>query len=269
MTTTPHHEHYEVVRLDDLTIDRRVQRKEGTNEKRVHAIASKYNSGSVGTITVSRRKDGTTVILDGAHRCAASLQVGRKTIGAMVHEGLTLAQEAELFDQLNDFKAPSYISRTLASMVAGDPDANAIISTIRKHGWHISANGYPGSFCAIQAAERVYRTGVGALPAGEHQGLLDDTLTVITDAWHHDRDSVNQLMVQAVGQVLARFGDAVDRNRLTTVLSREMPTSLIARARTLQKSQGGTTVAALSKIIVTTYNNRLRSNLLPEWVWTR
>ena len=73
----------------------------------------------------------------------------------------------------------------------------------------------------------------------------------------------------STGQVIARFAEGVDLARFATVLSRQSPVELMVRARSLRASQGGTTAAALAKVLVSVYNNRLRTNLLPEWVWTR
>ena len=126
-----------------------------------------------------------------------------------------------------------------------------------------------GIFSAVAAADSVYRTGAGALPRGAYPEVLDQSLSVITGAWRRDRDSAHQMVVQGTGQVIARFAEGVDLARFATVLSRQSPVELMVRARSLRASQGGTTAAALAKVLVSVYNNRLRTNLLPEWVWTR
>ena len=59
-----------------ISIDTRVQRVEGCDERRVNKIASNFNPRALGSITLSRRDDNTYVCLDGRHRWTAAQQVG-------------------------------------------------------------------------------------------------------------------------------------------------------------------------------------------------
>lgn len=260
---------FQMVSVDKLTIDPRVQRKEGVDQRRVQQIADEYDRAALGAITVSKRRDGTMVVLDGAHRTAASRLVGVSEIPALVYLGLTIAHEAALFVELNTFKQPSMLSRMMAARVSGDPAATAILNTIETHGWKIDYNSEAGHFAAVQAAERIYRNGCGALPLGAHRDLLDRTINLITAAWRHDRESAHQMVVQGVGLLLARFGDGINDSSFALQLAQERPYVLIGKAKAIQSGQGGTTPAAFAKVLVGIYNTRRRTARLPEWVWTR
>lgn len=260
---------FQMVSVDKLTIDPRVQRKEGVDQRRVQQIVDAYDRAALGTITVSQRRDGAMVVLDGAHRTAASRLVGVPEIPALVYVGLLLAHEAALFVELNTFKQPSFLSRMMAARVSGDPDATAILDTIEAHGWKVDYSSDAGHFAAVQAAERIYRNGAGALPLGAHRDLLDRTMNLITAAWRHDRESAHQMVVQGVGLLLARFGDGIEDASLALQLAQERPYVLIGKAKALQSGQGGTTPAALAKVLTGIYNTRRRTKRLPEWVWTR
>lgn len=261
---------HELVSVDSLTIDSRVQRREGVKASRVATIAADFNPDALGSITVSRRKNGTLVVLDGAHRCeAARIAEYASPLHALVYDGLTLAQEAAMFNLLNTFQAPSFISRTLAKVVAGDPESTAIVHAIEGHGWKIGLNSDNGVFSALQAAERVYRNGVGTLDVGEHPELLEQTVAFITTTWHRDRESAHQMIVLGVGQLFGRLGEAVDVTKLSKVLAQERPYNIIGHAKSMQALQGGTTPSALAKVLVGMHNKGRRTNLLPEWVWTR
>ena len=260
---------FEMVSVDTLTIDSRVQRQEGVDIRRAQKMADAYDRSAVGTITVSRRPGGTLVIIDGAHRTEASRIAGVPQIPALIYVGLSLAQEAALFVELNNFKAPSLLSRMLASRVAGDKAAKAILDTIENHGWKIDYSSDAGHFAAVNAAERVYRNGVGALAPGEHQALLDRTMNLITAAWRHDRESAHSMVVQGVGLLLARFGDGIDSASFALALAQHRPYVLIGKAKALHSAQGGTTSSAFAKALVGIYNTRRRNGRLPEWVWTR
>lgn len=260
---------FEMVSVDALTIDGRVQRHEGVDARRAQQIADHYDRSALGTITVSKRRSGQLVIIDGAHRTEASRLVGIATIPALVYLGLTVAEEAALFVELNTFKAPSLLSRMLASRVAGDPDATAILDVIESHGWKLGYNSDAGNYAAVNAAERVYRNGVGALASGQHRALLDRTMNLITASWRHDRESVHQMVVQGVGLLLARFGDGIDDASFALALAQHRPYGLIGQAKALQSVQRGTTASAFAKVLVGIYNTRRRTGRLPEWVWTR
>jgi len=261
---------HELVTLDRLSIDSRVQRREGVQIARAEKIANAFNPNALGSITLSRRTDGSLVVLDGAHRCEGCRLAGHtEPLHALVYAGLTLQQEAAMFYLLNDFKQPSFVSRMLAQVVAGEPAATQIVGTIESHGWKIGFDSNDGNFAALSSAERVYRNAVGALPGGPHPEVLDRAMTIITSAWRHDRESAHQMILLGLGQVVGRFGDAMDIASLATRLSKERPNTLVGHARVLQSLQGGTTTAAMAKVITGLYNKKRRTNLLPEWVWTR
>lgn len=261
---------HQLVAIDRLSIDPRVQRKEGVQSARAEKIAATLNPDALGAVTLSQRADGSLVILDGAHRVqACRIAEYTQPLHALVYSGLTVQQEAAMFALLNNFKQPSYVSRTLAQVIAGDEDATAIIGTIRRHGWEIGFSSETGHYAAVAAAERVYRNAAGALAKGPYPEVLDRTFAVITAAWRHDRESAHQLITLGLGQVLGRFGDAVDLQALGDRLSQERPNVLIAKARVLADAHSGTVPAALAKNVVGIYNRRRRVNMLPEWTWTR
>ena len=260
---------YELVPLDALTIDPRTQRQEGVNAARAAKIAEEWNPAAAGTLAVSRRHDGSLVCIDGAHRSAAARSLGIPELPALVYSGLTLAQEAALFVELNDFRSPSLLSRMLAGRVAGDPVATDVLNIIERHGWKISCSSDAGHFAAVAAAERVYRNGVGVLNPGAYPELLDRSMNLLTVAWRHDRESAHQMILLGIAQFLARFGDGVDVAAFALALAQERPYNIVAKAKGLQSAQGGTVPAALGKVLTGLYNKRRRTGLLPEWVWTR
>lgn len=261
---------HELVNISDLTIDPRVQRKEGVHAGRAQQIADNLTPAALGAFTLSRRDNGSLIVLDGAHRGEACRLAGyAEPVHALVYEGLTLAQEAAVFNLLNTFRQPSFISRTLARVVAGDKEATRIVATIEHHGWAIGVDSDNGTFAALHAAERVYRNGAGALTAGAYPEVLDRAIGALTAAWRHDRESAHQMVVLGLGQLYARFSDGIDTGVLALKLAQERPYSIIGYAKALHSSQGGTTPAAFAKVVVGIYNKGRRRHLLPEWVWTR
>lgn len=260
--------HHKTVSLDDLIVDPRVQRVEGLDQVRVRKMAESFNPLALGTITVSQRKNGSLVILDGMHRVAAARQAEHKAfMSAEVITGLTVQQEAELFLLLNAAKMPSAITKFLARVVMDEPAAVAMNTIVESHGWRVAPVDSNGCLIAVTAMERVYKRGAQA--DAEPGAVLDRTMEVVTAAWGHDRQAVNQHIIEAVGQLIDRFGPMVDTKKLVAEMQDTRPGILIGRAKNVRDFQGGTVPAAMAKILAGMHNKKRRTNLLPEWVWIR
>lgn len=259
----------EELSVDLPVYDPRVQRKEGVDERRVASMAEGFNPAALNVGNLSRRETGSLVIIDSAHRIALCKLVGHPTMTFIIHEGLTLQQEAALFLLLNDFRAPSAISKFLARVVRGDADATAIFGLIESHGWHIQASAEPGCISAVAALQSIYDRAAGALPPGERPEIVDWVLGVVTAAWGHDPRGVHNLILTGLAQLRGRFGDAIQRQKLVSDMQHVGPAVLIGQAKTVQATIGGTHAAAMGRVLAGLHNKRLRTQLLPEWVWTR
>lgn len=259
------------VRVTDLDIDPRVQREEGTDERRCDRMAATFNSEALGLFIVSQRENGDLILLDGAHRRATCLKVGwNAPVDALVFHGLSLAEEAQLFLLYNDKKDPSAVSRFMRRVVAGDAVAMTIDRIIRKHGWRVARSAQSaGQFTAVDAVERVYRSASRTLPQGEHPDVLDQVITIVTEAWGHDPYAVSAPILEGLAQLIGRFGKSMDVAKVIRELEATQPRKLISQAKTLRDIQGGNVPAALAKIVAGLHNKKRRNNLLPEWVWVR
>lgn len=262
---------YEMASLDGLILDpnQGTQRIEGVDSRRVASMVSRWDSSLVGTITIHERADGKRYVPDGAHRVTAAREIGIRELPAMVHRNLTAAEEATLFIGLNTFKQPSAVSRFLARVAEGDEVAGDINRIVKAHGWSIGTTQSNGKITAVTALERVYRTAAGTLPVGAHPDVLDWVLDVLTAAWEHDKESVHQSVLQGLAQLAGRFGPDVDVKKLVSEMSLTRPKVLIGKADSQREAWGGTAPAHLAKVLVGLHNHRRRTNVLPEWVWTR
>lgn len=267
MSVTSHHK---TISLDDLTVDPRVQRREGVDQRRVDKIAENFNPLALGTITLSQRPDGTLVLLDGWHRTSGARQAGYKQfVNAEVIVGLSLQQEAELFLLLNATKTPSALSKFLVRVVKGDEAAVEMNAIIESHGWRVKCMNGAGCVTAVTAVERVYRNGGGTVPDGAHPELLGRVLEIVTAAWEHDQQAVEGHILLGLAQLIGRFGPSLDTKKIVAEMQDTRPGVLVGRAKVLRDAQGGTVPAALAKILAGLHNKKRRSNLLPEWVWIR
>lgn len=252
------------VPLDAITVDPRVQRTEGPDQRRVDKMAAAFNPDALGVIILSERADGTLVCLDGMHRVLAARQAGHTALmEAIVFTGLALADEASLFLLYNDKKDPSAVSKFNARVVSGDPVAQDIERIVRSHGWRVGVSTHPGCINAINKAEDVYRTGSGSVANGVHPEILDRVLGIITAAWGHDQHGVHQAILAGMGQVVGRFGTLVDSNKMVAEIRGTRPESIIGSARSMAGVQRTSVSAALARDLAGMYNNRLRKNRLP------
>lgn len=237
------------------------QRVEGVDQHRVARMAATFQPHLLGTLTASERADGSLVVVDGAHRLTLCRKVNyAKHLNVEVFSGLTVAEEASLFLGRNNAKMPSAISKFVARVAEGETAAAAMDEIIRRHGWRVGVQNEDGYIAAVQAFELVYRMGAH---------VADQTLEIITAAWERDRKSSDSALLSGVGALVAKWGDKLDQDKLVLEMSSTRPVILVGKAKTLRDVQGGTVGAAMAKVLVGLHNNRKRTNLLPEWVWTR
>lgn len=234
------------------------QRAEGTDERRAARMAANFNPDLLHVLTAV--KEGSKyLVIDGAHRLKACELAGyNEPVNVRVITGAVNGDTARLFSGLNTFKAPSAISHFIAAVVGGDPVAGEINSIVESHGWTIKQSKDDGYIACIEEIKRTHA-----------RGNLDRTLSIITAAYGHSGEAVHHNVVAGISVLLLRLGDSIDDKHLIDVLKANHPAVILRMARMVNEMQGGTVPAAVAKFLVGRYNNRRRSKLLPESVWTR
>jgi hypothetical protein len=144
-------------------------------------MVADFDEWAIGVLLLSRRPDGTLVILDGQHRAAALRQVGvpgnAKVVPAFVYEGLSQTQEAHLFVGHNTTRTVSAWDKFKAFRTAGDPETVAIDRLVRSHGLQVASSSRDGQIGAVSALRSIYRLGE---PNGQ---ILDQTIRSLYTAW--------------------------------------------------------------------------------------
>lgn len=252
--------------IDSLSIDPAIQRP--LDGAWVRKIAAEFKPDSIGALVVSRRANGSVVVLDGQHRSAAGKQAGFiGKVPCLVYEGLETADEAALFLTLNNSRKVQAIDRFRVRVIEGDKPAVQMYRILRERGWDIKNAARPGCFSAVTALEHVYN-GAGTR-RGERDDLVRAVMVTITRAWGADYHGVHAAIVGGIGALFARFGRKVDLDRLVTTLAKHRPVHLVAKGKLEQESRHATQPAAMASVIHSEYNKGLRSSRLPNWVWTR
>lgn len=239
---------YIVLRAGSLTIDQQVQRP--ISSVHVNRIIKAFDLRKIGTLLVSKRATGELVVLDGQHRLQAlrELGYGDATIKCEVYEGLTTAEEADLFRGRNTIKVPSAFDRFEKGVLAGDDRCVAIHRVLERHSLRIVRGGtYEGrGVRAVGAVERVYDM---------REGLLDLTCGIAVAAWPMNPDATDGKILTGLAIFLDTYWDEFDHASLVKKLAKYAggPSSLIANGAAL-KSLRGSNAKGVAEVVREVYN---------------
>lgn len=258
----------EQLKVSDLEIDLRVQRG-GFKEAKVRAMIKNYNADALGVIHVSRRADRGLYVIDGWHRMETvrRLTDNAGTITAHVYEGLSIAQEAEMFLALNAAVSPSLMDKFKVSLSAEDEAAQAarrVDKITKDRGWVVSPAPGNGN---INAVGVLLRLDALSEKVGAEPHLIDATLLVITRSWGIDRHGAQAVILEGIGQLFAEHGSKIKVDLLIEKL-REFkggPSALHSQAAQMASLRNGRTANAVSDIVTETYNKGRKNNILPPW----
>lgn len=223
---------------------------------RVNQMVKGYDIALVGILEVSRRPDGYA-LLDGQHRWAMSLNVLGPAghVVCRIHEGLTVADEATLYHQLNTTRRSlTTWDRWLARRTAGDPVVAAIETCLNDHTLTVTGGVGPDRFRAVAAAEKIYKLG--------GVELLDTVIGIVRRCWPNDQDACNAVIIEGLSLVLTAGYTDLDHQRLETALSGVLPRQVVARAAAAREVHHGTRGRLAAHVIVDTYNKQSRAGQL-------
>lgn len=259
---------FQRIHVSHLHVDPIVQR--ALDPHRAQKLADKFDAASAGALIVNHRSDGKYYIIDGQHRHAAALVSGYDgKLNCVVHEALTIDREAAMFLALNDSKLVQAIDKFKMRVIAHDPAATEINAIIENYGWRVVQASRETCFAAPVALEKVY-DGAGILTDNvPHPELVKAVMYTITKSWGHPYAAGHSIIVGGLGQLFARYADAVDLDKLTSEMSKCRPVDLVTKAKGIKDGQGGTVAAAMAKVLVGLHNKSRRTKRLPDWRWTR
>lgn len=251
--------------VGSLTIDHLVQRTV-LDTRKVENMVKDFNPEALQRITVSRRKLGDLVVLDGWHRTEAvrRLTDNAGTIPAKVFTGLTLQEEASLFLKLNATNQPKYMDGFRVRVTRGDEGAVAINDILNQFGWKVDNYGGDGRLTAIATVERIQKLSqkVEAEPDLVHMVIL-----LSTRSWGHDYHGVTGPILEGMARFLAEYKSQVDVPILIEKLKsfKGGPRGLWGQARQSATLRRIRPAMAVADILVNEYNANRRKNLLPSW----
>ncbi len=252
--------HYEAIQCGELTVDSKMdtnrlymQREEQT--KWTQAIVDNWDAEMLLPAIVSRRSNGTNVIIDGQHsNGGAQVKEGPDFLrDCMVYENLTPQQEAKLFLAANKHrKAVRPFDNFRVSLTAGDTVAIRVDQEVRAVGNGLEISGSPSTnrVGAVQAL----------LALGKTEGMVLRVLTIASQAWGFDQATWDNLILRALGMMLEINWDQVDDARLIKILKKGGTPALWKQNSVRHTTSGGGSSSRsypMVQQIVSDYNDGL------------
>lgn len=245
------------LRPDQVLVDARTQR--ALRQPHAESLARTYSLELFGLGHVAKRSDGNYYVVDGQHRCEAARIAGAGHIPApfMVHEVSSIEEEAKLFKDLNRLrKSVDKISLFHVRVTGKDQIALAIENILDRYSLAVprsptSANGYVS---AVDALESVYKT-----------GTLNDTISVLSQAWGGLHEAYHETMLRAVSAFLLKHGKRINQDRLALKLRRSgMPSITVGKIKTLREFTKQEVPAAGTQVLEGIYNCGAKTSRLTE-----
>ena len=235
---------------------------------RVERLLLNWDIRAVGVLYVAERRepDGTEsyAILDGRHRKVAAEQRGVVNLPALIYEGLSYADEANLYVAFATVNRQTSMDRYRAKLEAKDPIALDIQALARDEGRVLIGVQYsigsPGYLNAVFTCEKIYRD--------FGRETLQGTFRMVRLAWQDRQKAWTDRILWGMAQFLVRYRDheSYDPARLIKQLGALTPEHLISRAHLIANAANFTdSRSTIGLAIVEVYNEGLRTGKLPSW----
>jgi hypothetical protein len=249
--------------LKTLKIDPRYQRT--PRRRLIEDISKNFRPALFGTITVARRKVGDRhyeyYIVDGQHRVLGAIGAGHEdmAVWCVVHTGLSLAEEAALFRDLNAgdarFPTNAYDSYK-AGVCQGDPACCELERITRNAGLVVTnTSRLSNGVCAVKEVTRIL---------GNH-GADNLTVTLSTlKAWAPGNPKAFQRsLLHLFSLFFLAYPEAQPRTLVDRLKAQAFdPDDLLSQVRGVLKTKTFKMGHAVETILVPAYNHKLRSNKL-------
>lgn len=260
----------EMVALDKLHID---HAKDGgyardLSEDRIRKRRKDWSLRKVGTIEVNRRADGSLWLIDGQHRREVAIEKGIAELPAVVHDGLSVEDEADLYLGKADAFPQQALAQFAARLRRGDRDALGIKRAVEGAGLHIAkdystAHSSDGSIVAVSRLERIYKQGGGA--------ALHTVLRFAHEVWGNDFRAYQQATLEALYQFYAAYSPSWDKERVVEKLREAGVEGVHARAYAIRSTgDWPQTVDSMVVAMWRIYHEpKLRGHKLDPWTGKR
>lgn len=238
------------IAVADLFADDTYQRP--LDPARARKMGAAWERRLAGIVEVSDRGENSApryAVIDGRHRWAAAELAGIDVLVANVHTGLTLADEAKLFDRLNrERRRITTWDHWNARRAAGDHTVLAIERAVAAVGLAIDPAPKAGNVRCTATLEKLH--------ALDGPDLISAVLNVAQEAWGRDVAGFDAPIVHGLGLVLFHLHSDLDPRRLVESLLDVRPQNLKAAAANLRGMTTGSTAKLVAITVMAGYNKR-------------
>lgn len=237
------------LRVDEIFADPTYQRV--LDVPRARKIAATWDRRLAGIVEVSDRGETASpryAVIDGQHRWAATrFLVDPPLLVVNVHEGLTVADEATLFDQLNrNRKQTNTFDHWKARLVADDQSVIDIEAVVRRNDLVVKMSPADGQVSCVATLEKVVK--LGGLD------LLHQTLSLIVEVWGDRREALDSPIIHGLAMVLWYLHLDLDLTRLGDAMLTINARQLKSNAHQLRELTAGNTAIRTAIALMTLYN---------------
>lgn len=230
-------------------------------QARIDKLVTEFDPEQLGFPTVNLR-DGHYWCIDGAHRIAALKEwLGddweAQQVQCQTYEGLTEAEEADVFLKLNDTLAVQAYAKFRIGVQAGREDEVDVDRIVRQCLLRVSQDKGDGAIGAVGTLMRVYRR------SGPQ--TLARTLLIIRDAYGDA--GLEASVIDGIGLLCNRFNGELDDVKLVQRLSGAHGgvNGLLGKAENLRKSTGNVRAHCVAAAAVEINNGGRGGKRLPSW----
>lgn len=250
----------------ELRVDRTYQPAYRQRPAIIRPMALEWDPYLVQALVGSLRRDGEIYLIDGATRHAAALLYMQLTGQQLpdplviVHHGLTVEREAQLFGKLNKERTQVHIAHRFYALVAQqEPSMVEIQGALDEHGLRVGLTPTATDISAPQVLEFLFRWGV-----------LRETLELKQEAWPAEPLAHHRSILLGLGAFAKVFGGTYNRKDLAALLFGMQPgeilTDAVNGAVDRGTYRGRSPWAAVAALLVEEWNAGLEpANQLPPF----
>lgn len=225
---------------------------------RVSKLVAAFDPEQIGNPTVNLR-EGTYYIIDGQHRIEAMKAIGwgDQAVQCWTYEGLTEAQEAEIFLKLNDKLSVTTFDKYKTGVQAGRLAESDVDRIVRFHGLHVARGTAPGAVSCPGTLLKVYeKCGAKA---------LSRTLNLISEGFGDA--GLDAFVIEGVGLMCQRYGDELDLAKAADRFgsTRGGVAGLLNRAQAIRAKTGNAKAHCVAAAAVEIYNAGRGGKKLASW----
>jgi hypothetical protein len=261
--STAHHRPYRIqeVPVGKMCTSRRAQRD--LNPHRVDELVADFDLDQFGQPVVSWR-DGHYYIIDGQHRVDALKRwLGKgweiQKIECRVYQGLNEAEEADMFDRLNNVLIVSSYDKFKIRVTAGREAELAIAKVVKEENLVISRDEIPGAVSAVGTLVRVFNR--------SDAEVLARALRIIRDAFGDT--GFKAPVIDGIGHLCQRYNGALEEKYAIEKLSvtRGGVNGLLGKAAVLHQQTGNSRSQCIAAAAVDIINAHRTTGTkrLPSW----